>query len=144
MSSLLDDVYVDVAEFYGDVNIDVIRPNGPSTSGWTPSPAVANWMNVDDITPDGDTSTVASTTVGDLDLYTMEAIPTGLVIKAIQGIASVKKDTAGLAALKLQYGSGGGALLSDEFYPSEGNYIMLRDGRKDITSVGLFGQIRTK
>jgi hypothetical protein len=58
-------------------------------------------------------------------------------------------DTAGLAALKLQYGSGGAALFSDEFYPSEAAYIMLRDGRKDILTAGainalVFGQKRTQ
>src|ERR1035437_3038911 len=145
----VDDVYVDDAAFFGDVNIDVIRPDGPVTSIWHPSPAGGNWQNVNDTTPDGDTSVVSSTTVGDLDLYSMEDITPGLTVKAIQGIASVKKDTAGLAALKLQYGSGGGALFSDEFFPSEAAYIMLRDGRKDIVTAAdinalVFGQIRTQ
>lgn len=131
----VDDVYVDENEFYGDVNIDVIRPDGAYNTAWISSPAVANYLNVRDITPDGDATTVSSTAVGDLDLYTMEDIPSNAIVKAIQGIASVKKDTAGLASLRLQYGaSGGGALFSNEFYPSELSYIMLRDGRKDIVT----------
>jgi hypothetical protein len=149
-STYVDDVYVDAIGFYGDVNIDVIRPDGPATSMWIPSPLVANWLNVKDIAPDGNTTTVSSTLVNDLDLYTMEDIPSNAIVKAIQGIASVKKDTAGLASLKLQYGaSGGGEFFSDEFYPSETSYIMLRDGRKDILTPGainglIFGPKRIK
>src|ERR1035437_9227288 len=129
----VDDVYIDHDEFYGDVNRDLIRPDGPDTTAWVPSPSVANWLTVKDITPDGDATVVSSATVNDLDLYTMEDIPSNAIVKAIQGIASVKKDTAGLAALKVQYGeTTGSPLFSDAFYPSEISYIMLRDGRKDI------------
>ena len=144
----VDDVYVNQTGFYGDVNIGVIRPDGPSSTMWIPSPTVANYLNVDDITPDGDATTVASATVGDLDLYTMQDIPANAIVKAIQGIASVKKDTAGLASLELQYGSGA-SLFSDEFYPSETSYIMLRDGREDINTASainalVFGPKRIK
>jgi hypothetical protein len=145
----VDDVYVDSDGFYGDVNIDVIRPDGPDVTTWIPSPAVANYLNVKDITPDGDATVVSSATIDNLDLYTMEDIPSNAIVKAIQGIASVKKDTAGLAALKLQYGESGDPLFSDEFYPSEISYIMLRDGRKDILTTAainaiVFGPLRTK
>jgi hypothetical protein len=149
-STNIDDVYVDSDGFYGDVNIDVIRPDGPDTTTWIPSPAVANYLNVKDMTPDGNATVVSSATINDLDLYTMEDIPTNAIVKAIQGIASVKKDTAGLAALKVQYGATGGSpLFSDEFYPSEISYIMLRDGRKDILTTAainalVFGPLRTK
>ena len=147
------DIYVDAVDTpYGDVNIDALHPNGPtSNAAWVPSPTVANWINVSDIYPDGDTTTVASTVVNDLDLYTLEHVPAGIVIRALQGVASVKKDTAGLAALKLQYGSGDGALWSEEIYPSEGAYFMARDGRKDPALLALlaangmvFGQKRTQ
>jgi hypothetical protein len=143
-----DDLYVDQDNFYGDVNIDVIRPDGPSGTMWVPNPNVANWNNVKDITPDYDVTTVSSANVNDLDQYTMQDIPLAADVKAIQGIASVKKDTAGLAAMKLQYGTIG-AKFSDEFYPSEGTYLMCRDGRKDITNPAdinniTFGPLRTK
>jgi hypothetical protein len=148
-TTYIDDVYVNANGFYGDVNIDVIRPNGPNTSEWIPNPNVANWNNVKDIDPDYDVTTVSSANVNDLDLYTMETVPGTANIKAIQGVGSVKKDTAGLAALKLQYGSGMSAVFSDEYYPSELVYLMVRDGRTDITNPTvinslLFGQIRTK
>jgi len=149
LNTYMDDFYATTSGFYGDVNIDVIRPDGPATSNWIPNPNVANWNNVKDITPDGDATTVSSANVNDLDLYTMQDIPSTAVVKAIQGIASVKKDTAGLAALKLQYGSGGGAVFSVEYYPSELSYEMLRDGREDITdpttiNALVFGELRTK
>ena len=144
----VDDFYVDNAGFFGDVSIDVIRPNGPYTSQWTPNPTRDNWQNVNDLLPDGDETVVSSAHVNDLDLYTMEDIPSGLTVKAIQGIASVRKDHAGLAALKLQYGAAGSALLSDEFFPGA-EYTMIRDGRKDFTTASAinaltFGQIRTQ
>jgi hypothetical protein len=147
--SVYDDLYINTGKFYGDINIDVIRPNGPSTTNWIPTPNVANWLNVRDITPDGDATTVSSAKVNDVDLYTMEDIPLAAIVRAIQGIASIKKDTAGLAAVKLQYDGGGGTHYSKEFYPSEGAYAMLRDGREDITNPAdingmLFGQVRTK
>jgi hypothetical protein len=149
LSTLYDDLYINNSDFYGDINIDCIRPDGPATTNWIADPAVANWLNVKDITPDGDATTVSSATVSDLDLYTMQDISSSAVVKAIQGIASVKKDTAGLAALKLQYGSGGGALFSGEYFPSDAAYSMLRDGREDITNPAtinglVFGQLRTK
>jgi len=149
LSTWMDDVYVNTSGFYGDVNIDVIRPNGAATSNWIPNPNVANYLNVKDITPDGDATTVSSANVNDLDLYQMEDISATAVVKAIQGVLSVKKDTAGLAALKMQYGSGGGAVFSTEFYPSEIAYQMVRDGREDITNPTtinalVFGELRTK
>jgi hypothetical protein len=145
----VDDVYVNQNGFYGDVNIDVIHPNGPGSSTmWIPTPNVANWLDVKDITPDGDATTVSSALVNDLDLYSMEDIPANAIVKAIQGIGSVKKDTAGLASLMLQY-SDVAPLFSSEFYPSETSYIMLRDGRTDILTASainalVFGPKRIK
>lgn len=140
-SSTMCDFYVNNSGFYGDVNIDAIKPNAVgSSSMWTPSPAVANWNDVKEVIADDNTSTVSSLLPNDIDLYGMEDIPTGLVVKATQGLACVKKSDAGTATFKLQYGSGGGAVLSDEFFPSEIDYIYMRDGREIfVTSADVNG-----
>jgi hypothetical protein len=147
----VDDVYVNDTGYFGDINIDVMRPVGPSTSNWLPSPSGnANWFNVKDIVPDDDATTVSTVNTNDLDQYAMSSVPAGLNIVAIQGLASAKKGSAGTAAMKLRYNL---AELSGEFFPSEQSYIYARDGKTtlnglSITSAALnallFGQIRTQ
>lgn len=152
----VEDIYVNQSGFYGDQYINVIHPNGPSTSGWTPDPAGNNWENVDDPTPDGDSTVVKSSNIDDSDLYTMESVPLGITIRAIQGSVTAKKSKAGNAAFKIQYGSGGSpsiSVLSREFWPSAESYWAALDGREDLDGNALtpellnsihFGQKRTR
>lgn len=65
-----------VTDFLGDRRMFNIYPNGAVTAAWTPSPAVANWQNVDDRASDDDTTVVTASVVATEDKHDYE--PTGL------------------------------------------------------------------
>ncbi len=62
--------------FLGDRRIAYLPPNAAGDSAqFTPSPAVANYLNVDEAAPDGDTTYNASSTVGHRDTFARAALP---------------------------------------------------------------------
>lgn len=68
-----------IADNQGDITgqprLGGLFPDGAgATSAWTPS-AGANWQNVDETTPDDDTTYNESATVGNIDTYTMQNLP---------------------------------------------------------------------
>ncbi len=65
-----------VTDFLGDRRMFNIYPNGAVTAAWTASPAVANYLNVDDHASDDDTTVVSTTVVTTEDKHDYE--PTGL------------------------------------------------------------------
>lgn len=79
----------------GEGGVILMRPNaaGDSTQ-WTPNTG-SNWSAVDDTTPDGDTTYVASETAGDIDLYHLEnpSLPSGSTISLVQPVVNARKDT---------------------------------------------------
>jgi hypothetical protein len=84
----------------GDVQIDVLRPNGPgAVTEWTPEGAPAGWSATDDLTPDDDTTRVVATTAGLSDLYALEDVNTGNSILGAQLLVSACRTQAGPAAL---------------------------------------------
>ncbi len=57
-------------DFLGDSVVETLVPNAAgNSSSWTASPAVANYLNVDDSTLDGDTTYVETSTGNAIDLY---------------------------------------------------------------------------
>lgn len=87
--------------FTGDLVAEYKRPNAAgTTTQWTPSGAATNYGCVADATPDGDTTRVASSSVGQKDTYGHEAltrISTGIVMTVVRAVA--KKSTAGTRAI---------------------------------------------
>jgi hypothetical protein len=61
--------------FLGDVELGIIRPRAAGTSSQFTPTSGANYTNVDDTTPDDDTTIVSSLVVGNEDLYPFETIP---------------------------------------------------------------------
>jgi len=93
-------------DFIGDCVIDYIKPDGTGTNtNWTASPGPNNWDDVNDATPDGDTSYVYASTVGTKDTYSHEDVLTDA--KAIQVVASCRRTTEGSAQLQAVVRSGG-------------------------------------
>ena len=83
-------------DFLGDVRVQCLFPNGPgATTGWTPLSG-ANWQNVDEVPPDGDTTYVSAGTPGTIDTYAMTdlAATTGTV-KGVQTVIDARKDDSG-------------------------------------------------
>lgn len=83
-------------------------PSGAGNSTqWTPDTG-SNYARVSESNPDGDTSYVADTTVGDIDLYALPS--SGLTTNPILGVMTTlwtKLDAAGSRGICVEYRSGG-------------------------------------
>lgn len=96
----IDDVYLldcsisPNTTFLGARRIYAIVPTADVSSQWTPLSG-ANWTNVDEIPPDGDTSYNFSSGIGQVDQYeyTLAAVPTSSGIAAIQHCLDMKVDS---------------------------------------------------
>lgn len=113
--NVFDDIYVvDTSstpnnDFIGDCRVETIVPTAAGNSTvFTPS-AGANYAAVDDLTVnDGDTTTVSSSTVGDLDLYTVTDLsPAAARILAVQSCITAKKSDAGTRSVAPAIRQGG-------------------------------------
>lgn len=86
----------------GDMAVYCVIPNGAGGSTtWTPSTG-SNFQNVDDATPDSDTTYNATSTPGAVDRY---AIPTPTLTGSCRGVcvgASVRKDDAGVRTARVK------------------------------------------
>ena len=83
--------------FLGDVRVQALLPTSDGANhAWTPSAGSTHYSLVDEVPPDGDTSYVASSTVGQVDEYGMTAIAiaSGTVF-GVQTMLYARKDDAG-------------------------------------------------
>ncbi len=107
----IDDLYVlDTTgdppqnDFLGDCQIDLVLPNAVgATSDFTPS-AGNNFENVDDATPDDDTTHNETPTDNDVDSFDYPSIPAitgGSTVICVKAVACVKKTESGLARMQL-------------------------------------------
>jgi hypothetical protein len=89
--------------FLGDHDVYTILPDGAgAASDFTASPAVANYLNVDEATPDGDTTYNESSTLNDKDRHTFGDVPTNTdTVYAVQVGAFAKKDSVGARDLRV-------------------------------------------
>jgi len=106
--TLLDDIYVTGSSatnrgFLGSVYVQALLPNAVGgSSAWTASPAVDNYLNVDETGPDGDTTYVNGSAVGDQDSYGFQAISSSAgTVYGVGLWASAKKDAAGSRGMGL-------------------------------------------
>ena len=109
LEATFDDLYVTDDELLGDIRIGVLYPNAAGDSaGWTPNPAGNNWQQVEEHTPDGDTSYVSAGSTGLKDLYNIDDIDPAFTgaIKGVQALWAVKKSDEGEAAVKGVWKSG--------------------------------------
>ena len=84
----------------GDIEISVIRPNGPGAlSQWTSVGASPNWNAVNDPTPDDETTYVSAAAAGLSDLYEMENINTNDGIIGAQLLINARRTEEGFANL---------------------------------------------
>lgn len=95
-------------DLLSDRRIDTILPNAAGdSSGFTASPVVANFLNVDDTAPDGDTTHVEANVSTTKDLYNMASMgfsPAG--IDAVNVVAQASNPDAGTPGVKLKVKSG--------------------------------------
>jgi hypothetical protein len=68
--------------------------------------SAGNYTAVSEVPPDDDTSYVSSSTAGQIDAYKISSIGTVAAVKAVQIVASARKDDAGTRVLGLGFGNG--------------------------------------
>lgn len=104
-----DDIYIgdtsgsDMTDQVGDCHIELLDPDGNgTTNNFTASPAVSQYLNVDDSnSSDGDTTYNYSATATDKELYTFSAIQSTVnTVYGVQVSARVRKEDAGNREIK--------------------------------------------
>lgn len=91
-------------DFCGDVVIHGLTPNGDAgPNEFAPfGGGLQNYTCVDDIPPDEDLSYLYSNTLGQKDMFTVDALPSNIIdVLAVSVNARVKKDAAGTSNIKL-------------------------------------------
>ena len=102
-------------DFLGDCKVVCILPNGAGNSSqFTPS-AGANYENVDDATPDDDTTYNAASVAGYKDTYAMGDVTITGTIKGVQALVLARKDDAGSRTARILCRSGAADYNGDTF-----------------------------
>lgn len=134
MNASYDDLYFFDAigstnnDFIGDVAIGCSFPNAAGDlTDWTPSTG-SNYQCVDEAASNGDTDYVASSTVGNKDLYNFGNISGAAIsIYGVQRTLMVRKDDAGARTVKPIY-KGGGTVY-------EGSAVSVSNGYTYVTDI---------
>lgn len=104
-----DDIFVhNAATQIGVRRVGVIDPSADTADkDFTPLSGTDNFAMLDETTVDGDTTYVQGSTVGDLDLYDMSALPaTPASVTAVQVVAFAKKTDVAARTMNLVLKSG--------------------------------------
>jgi len=105
-------------DFLGDCRCDVLRPNGAGADAdFTPSVG-SNYENVDDVTPDDDSTYNSSDTVDHQDSYALPSLASGGTIYGVKFCICINKTDAGAKGAKILTRSNGTYYKSDEVDPS--------------------------
>lgn len=118
-------------KFLGPIKIVVKYPNGPGAlAQWTPAPVQANYLNVNEHTPDGDTTTNGTDTngAGLSDLFTMDPLLSTEDIVGAQSLVQARKTQEGTAAVaRLAYANGTLNTGPTVYQPDSYNYMILAE-----------------
>jgi len=101
ISTTFDDIYAcDTSgtvnnDFLGDVRVETIFPNGDGAhTQWTPTGGGSHYTQVNETTPDGDTTYVSDSTPNDRDSYTFGDIDGNASVFGVQVSMYARKDDA--------------------------------------------------
>ncbi len=82
--------------FLGDTRVQTLFPNADGTySQWSPTPSGAHFSNIDETTPDDDTTYNSDANPGDIDTYLTAGILASASVPAVQVNLYARKDDAG-------------------------------------------------
>jgi hypothetical protein len=103
-----DDLYISAQSTrVGERRIELLRPNSDVLTAWVPDTGTAHFSRVNEATPDGDTSYVASGVVGAKDSYTVGSLSsTPQQIDAVQSVMVVRKTDATTRTVRSNIKSG--------------------------------------
>ncbi len=125
----IDDLYVTDGDFLGDANWGVIYPNAPGDAAdFTPHPAVANWNNTKEHSPDDFTSYNQADTIGNQDLYNMDDLGGSFKIVGIHALNCATKIAAGVASFDSSIKTNSTLVQEPEWFPSFGSWQYQRKG----------------
>lgn len=115
-------------QFLGQIEIIVKRPNGAGFKAEFVPNTGANWQNVDDTTPDDDTTynACAAADVGDEDIHEFEDLAVGEDILGAQHLVCSRKTEEGIASLKPIIRQDGVNFEGDELGVNEDYYYVNR------------------
>jgi len=108
----VDDLYIcdgagsDNNDFLGNVRVKTLRPNGDSSTQWTPT-SLNNYEDVDDVICDEGTTYVTDNTANNKDLYTYEDLSDLTTIKGIIISTVAALDVTGSETFQTVVSSGG-------------------------------------
>jgi hypothetical protein len=101
--------FSDINTFIGDCGVAWLQPTGAGTTTQFTPGAGSNYAQVNEATPDGDTTYVESATVGQIDTYAMADLPVGvLAVKTLAVVHHGRKTDVGSRGMKAVVRSGGG------------------------------------
>lgn len=105
---MLDTTGATNTTFLGDLRVEAIYPTGAgATTDWTPSTG-ANWQNVDEATPDSDTTYNSTAVASNFDTYAYGNLtPTSGTVHGLGWYGFVRKDDAGTRTVAPVYRTGG-------------------------------------
>lgn len=125
----VDDFYVTDGDFLGDASWRCIYSNAPGdTTDWTPNPAVANWINTSEHSPDDFTSYNQADVVANQDLYNMDDLGGSFTIVGAHALNCASKIAAGVASLESSIKTNTTLVQEPEFFPSFGSWQYQRKG----------------
>lgn len=125
----VDDFYVTDGTFLGGASWAVIYSNAPGdATDWTPNPAVANWNNTKEHSPDDFTSYNQANVVANQDLYNMDDLGGSFTIVGAHALNCATKIAAGVASFKSSIKTNASLVQEDEFFPSFGSWQYQRKG----------------
>lgn len=121
VQATIDDIYVEDGTIrLGEARVQTQRPAADTAQkDFTPSSGTSNYSRVNENLVDGDASYVASSTVGDEDLYDladMSATPQDIFAVQVRIVA--RKDDAATRAIKSVIKSGATVSVGEEFFLS--------------------------
>lgn len=114
--------------FLGDVRVALALPNGNGlTNSWSETGGTAgqNYTAVDEVPPDDDTSYVYSSTVNQVDAYTISSIGTVSAIAAVQLVACARKTDSASRVIGLGFGNATSDVF-DSGHSVSSSYLMAR------------------
>jgi hypothetical protein len=101
--------FTDISDFIGDCGLSWLLPTGAGTTTQFTPDTGSNYARVNEATPDGDTSYVSSSTVGNIDTYAMADL--GGTVSGVKSVASIlyaRKDDVGSRGIKAELRSNSG------------------------------------
>jgi len=130
-SDFFSDYYISQTGPFGDGRVIALFPNGDgSSSDWLSSPTGANFEKVDEHDPDDLTTYNYTSTVGAIDEYELEDMPSGVAaIKAVEAHWCISKSDAGVCELVGSLVNASASVDDDDTaYPSEITWFYKRNG----------------